>query len=289
MGGRPFARSCRCPFSGTRRGHLALIKLALGGRRPKEATVGGHSPAEMNWTRWFRAARQTPSAVLLVVQLAALLVYPLLEDNAAGRAVFSLLGIAVLALVVLAVRSSPPATWVSLLLAGPAVVLLLIQTISGARLLQPWSAGFEAALYFYAAVGLIRYMVADRQVTIDELFAVGATFTLLAWAFAYTYVVLQAVSPGSFTVAVDPHAPRSWLELLFLSFTTLTSTGLSDVIPIRLYARSVVMLEQVTGMLYIAMIITRLVGLSFTRISRAPVGRAGSELGEDPGDPDTVA
>ena len=107
---------------------------------------------------------------------------------------------------------------------------------------------------------------------------------MVAWAFACTYVVIQALSPGSFTAALDPKAPRSWLELLFLSFTTLTSTGLSDVVPIRPYARSVVMLEQVTGMLYIAMIITRLVGLSFTRISRTPVGRTGSELGENPGD-----
>jgi hypothetical protein len=238
----------------------------------------------MNWTSWFRAAKQTPSAVLLVAQLAALLVYPLLEDNPASRAVFSLLGITVLALVVLAVRSSPPPTWVSLLLAGPAVVLLLTQTVSDADWLQPWSAAFEAALYFYAAVGLIRYMVADRVVTVDELFAVGATFTLVAWAFAYTYIVIQAVLPGSFTAAVDPNAPRSWLELLFLSFTNLTSTGLSDVVPIRPYARSVVMLEQVAGMLYIAMIITRLVGLSFTRISTSPVGPPGHGPGGDPGD-----
>src|SRR5690242_18891821 len=100
----------------------------------------------MNWMRWFRAAKRTPSAVLLVAQLAALLVYPLLEDNPASRAVFSLLGITVLALAVLAVRSSPPPTWVSLLLAGPAVVLLLIQAISDAGWVQPWSAGFEAAL-----------------------------------------------------------------------------------------------------------------------------------------------
>jgi len=238
----------------------------------------------MNWRRWFRAARQTPSAVLLVAQLAALLVSPILEDDPASRAVFSLLGITVLALVVLAVRSSPPPTWVSLLLAGPAVVLLLAQTVSDAGWLQPWSAGFESVLYFYAAVGLIRYMVADRVVTVDELFAVGATFTLVAWAFAYAYVVIQALAPGSFTAAVDPNVPRSWLELLFLSFTNLTSTGLSDVAPIRPYARSVVMLEQVAGMLYIAMIITRLVGLSFTRISRAPVGPASHEPGRDPGD-----
>ena len=219
--------------------------------------------------------------MLLVTQLAALLVYPLLEDNPTSRAVFSLLGIAVLALVVLAVRSSAPPTWVSLLLAGPAVVLLVVQAVADAGWVVPWSAAFEAALYFYAAVGLIRYMLADRAVTIDELFAVGATFTLVAWAFAYTYVVVQGVVPGSFTAAVDPNAPRSWLELLFLSFTNLTSTGLSDVVPVRPYARSVVMLEQVGGMLYIAMIITRLVGLSATRAGSTRTRRTGPDPGGD--------
>jgi hypothetical protein len=51
------------------------------------------------------------------------------------------------------------------------------------------------------------------------------------------------------------------MELLFLSFTTLSSTGLSDIVPIRPFARSLVMLEQVAGVGYIAMVVSRLVGL----------------------------
>jgi hypothetical protein len=108
-------------------------------------------------------------------------------------------------------------------------------------------------------------MLADHEITRDELFAVGATFTLAAWGFAYTYVVCQAIEPGSFTAAVNPSAERSWLELLFLSFTTLTSTGLSDVTPIKPFARSLVMLEMVAGLGYIAMVVSRLVGLTVIR------------------------
>ena len=213
--------------------------------------------------------------MLLVVQLGALLVYPFLENNAASRAAFSILGIAVLGLAVLSVRRSPPPTWVSLLLATPALALLLAQVVSDASWLTPWSAAFEAALYYYAAVGLIRYMIGDPVITVDDLFAVGATFTLVAWAFAYTFTVVQALAPESFTAAVDPTAPRSWMELLFLSFTTLTSTGLSDVVPVRAFARSVVMLEQVAGVLYIAMVITRLVALSSSRIQRGTASQPG--------------
>ena len=135
-----------------------------------------------------------------------------------------------------------------------------------------WSAGFEAALYAYAGVALIRYMFADHLVTTDELFAVGATFTLFAWAFAYLFVVVQAVTPESFTAAVDPDQARSWVELLFLSFTTLSSTGLSDVVPITAFARSVVMIEQLAGVLYIAMVVARMVGLTFARIGAGGAG-----------------
>jgi hypothetical protein len=212
-------------------------------------------------------AKDTPSALLLSVQLAGLLCYPFMEDTRPGRALFSAFGIVVLALAVLAVRRTPSFTWVSILLAVPALGLLLAQMVSSASWLTPWSAGFEAALYFYAAVGLIRYMFADHVVTIDELFAVGATFTLVAWGFAYIYVVVQAVTPGSFTAAVNPDDTRTWVELLFLSFTTLSSTGLSDVIPITAFARSVLMLEQLAGVLYVAMVVARMVGLTFGRIN----------------------
>lgn len=206
--------------------------------------------------------------MLLFVQLLAVLLYPFMEDSRPGRIAFSILGIAVLWLAVLAVGRTPSFTWISVILATPAMILLLAQTIFDDEWMGTWSAGFEAALYFYVAVGLIRYMFADHVVTTDELFAVGATFTLVAWGFAYVFVVVQAVEPMSFTAANNPDDPRTWMELLFLSFTTLSSTGLSDVVPIKAFARSVVMIEQLAGVLYIAMVITRMVGLSFARTSR---------------------
>jgi hypothetical protein len=216
-----------------------------------------------------RFARREPSAVLLAAQLAGVLLYPFMKDDGAGRALISLFGIAILGLVLLAVRSSPAWTWFGVLLAVPAGILLVIQAVSGSDDLLPYSSALEAVLYFYAAGALIAYMLADHEVTRDELFAVGATFTLVAWAFAYIFTVVQAIEPGSFTAAVDPNDDRSWMELLFLSFTTLSSTGLSDVIPIKAFARAVVMLEQLAGVAYIAMVVSRLVGLTVLRRASA--------------------
>jgi hypothetical protein len=210
-------------------------------------------------------ARREPSAVLLAAQLAAVLVYPFMEGSDAGRALFSVLGIAFLGLVVLAVQSTPALTWVGVLLGIPATVLLLIQAVTGDDALQPYSSALEAVLYLYAAYALIRYMLADHIITRDELYAVGATFTLVAWAFAYIFVVVQAIEPRSFTAAVNPLGERTWMELLFLSFTTLSSTGLSDVVPVKAFARGVVMLEQLAGLAYVAMVVSRLVGLMVQR------------------------
>jgi hypothetical protein len=208
-----------------------------------------------------RIARREPSAVLLSAQLAGVLLYPFMEGST-GRALFSVFGILILGLVVVAVRSTPGLTWVSLLLGVPATVLLLIQAITGSSSLLPYSSALEALLYLYAAGALIAYMLADHEVTRDELFAVGATFTLVAWAFAYGYTVCQAIDPGSFTAATNPSGDRTWVQLLFLSFTTLTSTGLSDVIPIRPFARSLVMIEELGGVSYVAMLVSRLVALT---------------------------
>jgi hypothetical protein len=212
-----------------------------------------------------RLARKEPSAVLLAAQLGGVLLYPFMENSDAGRALFSLFGIAILGLVLLAVRSSPAWTWLGVLLAIPAGALLVIQAVSGSDDLLPYSSAIEAVLYFYAAGALIAYMLADHEVTRDEMFAVGATFTLVAWAFAYSFTVVQAIEPESFTAAIDPTGDRSWTELLFLSFTTLSSTGLSDVIPVKPFARALVMMEQLAGVAYIAMVVSRLVSLTVLR------------------------
>jgi hypothetical protein len=119
---------------------------------------------------------------------------------------------------------------------------------------------FEAMFHFYAAGSLITYVLEDEFATIDEMFAAGATFTLLAWAFAYVYVVCQALLPGSFGAGADD--PRTWIELLFLSFTTLSGVGLGDIIPVRPMARALVMIEQFAGVMYIAVVVSRLIALS---------------------------
>jgi hypothetical protein len=216
-----------------------------------------------------RKVRTMPCATLLIVQLLGVLLYPFMEGAEVGRALFSLFGLVVLALAVVAVRSTPALTWVSLTIGLPVVVLTVLEAVNpGNTTISLWSGVLHALFYFYTTYGLIAYMFADDWVTRDELYATGAAFTVAAWAFAYVYGVVQIIWPGSFTAAIDPDAPRTWMELLYLSFTTMTSVGLSDITPILPNARSFVMIEQVAGVMYVALVVARLVGLTIARFRR---------------------
>ena len=215
---------------------------------------------------WLRAAKGHPSALLLVAQLIGVLVYPFMGESPTGRAAVSLFSLVVLALALWAVRSTPALTWVSLVLGVPVLGLTVMEALNPENAtIVLWSAIFHAAFYFYTTYALLRYMFSDQRVTPDELFATGATFTVVAWAFAYLYVACQVVWPGSFVAAVNAGAPRTWVELLFASFTTLTSTGLGDVIPVRPQARALVMTEMVAGVMYLALVVSRIVGLTLAR------------------------
>jgi ion channel len=207
-----------------------------------------------------------PSAVLLVVQLLGVLLYPFMGESPTGRAMLSLFALVVLVLAVRAVRATPAWSWALVGLGAPVAILTVLEAVAPTnQTILLWSSLLHATFYLYTTYGFIRYMFLDRHVSPDELFATGATFTVVAWAFAYLYVAIQIVWPGSFLAAVDPAAPRTWVELLFLSFTTLTSTGLSDVVPVLPHARAVVMIEQVAGLMYVALVISRIVGLTIAR------------------------
>jgi hypothetical protein len=212
----------------------------------------------MHW----RSIGRHPSAFLLAAQLASLPMYTVLDDSEASRVLFGAFGVMVLLLAVWVVNRSPIANWVAWTLAVPAIVLTVLASVFGQWHLLPYSAMIESALYLYAGAGLIGYMLSDHRVTADELFAAGATFTLLAWGYAYAFFVCQAWYPGSFTGSVNPDGQRTWMELLFLSFTNLSGTGLGDVLPIGPQARVLILLEQMTGVGYLAMVVSRLIGLT---------------------------
>lgn len=212
-----------------------------------------------------RAVREHPSAVLLVAQLVAVLAYPFLDQNVWSRSLIGVVQLVVVLAALAAVRPSPALTWVAVLLGAPAMVLTVVEAIEPhSDAVNLASACFHAPFYFYVSYAMIRYLFHDERVTRDELFATGAAFTVVAWGFAYVFSACQVVWAGSF-IDAGGAGDRDWFELLFLSFTTLTSVGLSDVIPVQGHARSLVMIEMVAGVFYVALVVARLVSLAVVK------------------------
>src|SRR5687767_3591631 len=110
-----------------------------------------------------------------------------MENTQAGRALFGAFGILVLALALWVVNRSASINWIAWCIAVPAVVLSLLSAWVKMPGLLVYAHLLEGALYFYTAASLTAYMLQDHRVTRDELYAAGATFTLLAWAFAFAY------------------------------------------------------------------------------------------------------
>jgi hypothetical protein len=220
-----------------------------------------HEPT-MNPIPLFRRTARHPSAILLLVQLSGMLLYPFIETTHAGLVVFNAFGLLVLGFTVRMVRKTPGQTWFSATLAITIMALLMLQSLFGMRHLLPWSSALEALFYFHAAYSLIAYMMDDYQATTDELFAAGATFTLLAWGYTHVFILIQTLQPGTFAAAVNADSARTWTELNYLSFALLSSTGIGDVIPLTPHARAVASVEMFTGLIYLAGVVARLIGLT---------------------------
>lgn len=214
---------------------------------------------------WRGLARRHPSAFLLAAQFLSLILYATIDEHPSGRPLLSALGILILALVFWVINRSPSNRRVAWILIVPSFVLTLLSTFFVNPTIVVLSSLLDATLYFYATSSLIAYMMKDDHVTIDELFAAGATFTLLAWGFAYLFLVCQIWFPGSFMGGPDPGETRTFLELLFLSFTNLSATGITDILPVTPSARVLMMIEQFAGIAYIAVVVSRLIGMTIVR------------------------
>jgi len=214
--------------------------------------------------RWRATLRKQPSAFLLGVQILVILLLPTLEESDWGRAVISLLSLSAVVTAVFTVRSTPALTWLSATLALPAALFEVWSLFDDRSVILVAAHSFLAVFYFYTAYALISYMFEDYWVTKDELFAVGACFTVLLFGFAYVFLAIQEIFPGSFT-AFAGVGRRSFLELLYYSAANLTSVGLSDVQPILPQARAVGTIEMLAGVMYVAMVISRLVALTVMR------------------------
>ena len=115
----------------------------------------------------------------------------------------------------------------------------------------------------FVVVNLLRFVLKARSVNSEVLCASVSAYLLLglAWTFAYWFV--GDVSPGafSFNVAAEPDKTIRGFDGIYFSFITLCTVGYGDITPVSKVARMLAALEAITGLLYVAVLIARLVAM----------------------------
>lgn len=213
---------------------------------------------------FWKSLKLLPSAWLLIVQFVILILSVFTNSSRSYQTITWALGVLALLIIAKVIRQTPTFTVLGLFFVGGACLFSFLMLMGADSLyIQIIAHIFEASAYFCAAYGLLRYMFADRYLTKDELFAAGAVFTLIAWGFAFLYSICQLLSPQSFQNPNHVADLQTWLDLLFLSFSLQSATGLSDIMPIAPAVRVVAMLQMFCGVMYLALIVSRLIALQY--------------------------
>jgi hypothetical protein len=116
-------------------------------------------------------------------------------------------------------------------------------------------------MLYAATVGYQLHYVFQRDVmTADKLYGAAAAYLMLGVLWAFLYAITNHFQPGSFAFGGTVASP-TFADLVYFSFTVLTSTGFGDAVPLQRYARGLCVLEQLTGALFLAILIARLAGI----------------------------
>jgi hypothetical protein len=173
-----------------------------------------------------------------------------------------------------------------LLITGAAIawqrrtVFFLAAGIVGVTVALKWAALLapSAALGIGSRAATIVAIVMVVHILLSRVFAPGpvttmrlqgavAVYLLLGLGWSHAYALVASIIPGSFSL--PGHDVSDVVEWAYYSFVTLTTTGFGDILPVHPVARALTIGEVVTGQLYLAILIGRLVGMQISAELRA--------------------
>jgi len=206
--------------------------------------------------------RRNRCSALVGVLCFFILLNPMLAGSAIGGAMLGVALFVVLVLAVWALRLERPVLW-GLGVFGFITVDTLIADRMGYSGLRPIALGATAIFVGAVTIALLRYVLDRRPITTDKVFGAVAAYILIALSFASLFGFLQVFEANAFTavIAHGPDGKLNWSDLMYFSFTVLTSTGFGEITPATPMARSLIIIEQVLGVMYVAFLIARLANL----------------------------
>ncbi len=234
-----------------------------------------HTAIPRRLKTWQDRMRDPALTVLLVVQLLAMFV--LTPVAAMGlpipRAVVNLLLIAVIA-VVLIITNSRGAIALALLSVALSVTGEVLRIARPSPIDNVLGHGGTILGFSTLAWVVSRAVFANGRINIFRIFGAIVLYLNFAIIFSAAYRLVFELSPGAFKGVPSDPGPVAGSEqgilatMLYFSFTTLTSTGFGDILPVHPLARSLANLEAIIGQLYPATLLARVVTLEMQ--SRRP-------------------
>jgi hypothetical protein len=197
---------------------------------------------------------------LFIILIVLIVVVSFAPQSDRGRLVVNGINMFLLIATVAAVGRTTLSFVAALLLAGTAVWFQYqgLWHDSDLDLARSWM--FSAALYFLTTAYLFRYVFQPRIMTQDKLYGAAAAYLLVGVLWAYLYAIVGFYYPQSYMVVGQP-GRLVFADALYLSITVLTSTGFGDISPLTRQARGLCMIEQIVGVLFVAILIARLAGV----------------------------
>jgi hypothetical protein len=214
----------------------------------------------MDRERWLRRAQRVSDAFGLVLLL-VLTTYVLASvlSNRGWAAV--LLSLSTGATSVVALTSSHArGVFVrrALAIAALATALAAVSAISGARLWLNVSSFLEIGLLAVAMAAVLRRVVTANEVSFRTILGAVSVYTALGILFTWAYGAIDRIEGGGFFGA---GVETKGSDFLFFSYTTLTTTGYGDLVPVGQVGRMVSGLEMMIGQIFLVTLVAGLVSL----------------------------
>lgn len=201
----------------------------------------------------------TLSMVLLLV------LHPFLGEGLWPSIFLKLLVSLVCSAGVYAVSSSRRNLVIATLIGLPWLVLAWFQVLvpPTSRIMACVPTAFLGAFYLFTALVIFKFVLSSARAGQNALFGAMSVYLLVGATFAMVYTVIETLVPGSFYMdtVVNPDGVLGTLDFIYLSFTTLTSLGYGDICPVTPQARMLTVFEAIVGVMYLAVIIGRFVGI----------------------------
>jgi len=200
---------------------------------------------------------------LFLVLLSTLLLLPYAGDTGTRYYWFRALGIALTALSVYAVSFGRSTLIVALCLAIPAAVSRVIVPKQDASFMSLLTILLAFAFDVFVLITIFRRIFRFERVTGSTIFGALCIYLLLGFSFSNLYMFLSRLQPETFYLVpgVNLHTTIEYSDITYYSFGSMTSLGSSGIIPVTPQVRSLTVVEAILGLLYLAVLVSRLVGM----------------------------